>query len=55
MKKGQNEEKQILLQKINILRGEMISTGVNKGLSDDKTIEISRKLDDILNKYQSLK
>ncbi|VEF49396.1 Spo0E like sporulation regulatory protein [Bacillus freudenreichii] len=47
-----NKRKQTLLDEINSLRKEMVIYGTTKGLTNKKTIEISQKLDIILNKYQ---
>lgn len=47
-----NKRNQSLLDEINSLRREMIIIGISKGLDNKKTIELSQKLDSILNKYQ---
>ncbi|GIN21872.1 aspartyl-phosphate phosphatase Spo0E family protein [Siminovitchia fordii] len=47
-----NKIKQTLLDEIHYLRREMIINGTTKGLNNKKTIELSQKLDLILNKYQ---
>ena len=53
MKKTINTKiEQTLLDEINSLRREMIIQGITKGLNNKKTIELSQKLDLILNKYQ---
>ncbi|MFD1706574.1 aspartyl-phosphate phosphatase Spo0E family protein [Siminovitchia sediminis] len=44
--------KQTLQKEINALRREMIMTGMTKGLSSKKTVEVSQKLDHILNQYE---
>ena len=44
-----------LLQKIESLRIQLTYNGIEKGFNDQKTIEISQKLDNYILKYQSLK
>ncbi|KAB7668898.1 aspartyl-phosphate phosphatase Spo0E family protein [Bacillus sp. B1-b2] len=41
-----------LLNEINRLRKEMIYTGMKKGLSNADTISCSKKLDELIIKYQ---
>ncbi len=47
-----NKQKQTLLDEIYSLRKEMMIYGSTKGLTNQKTIELSQKLDHALNKYQ---
>ncbi len=47
-----NKRKQTLLDEIYSLRKEMMIYGSTKGLTNQKTIELSQKLDNALNKYQ---
>ncbi|MBU5595283.1 aspartyl-phosphate phosphatase Spo0E family protein [Amphibacillus sp. MSJ-3] len=44
-----------LLIKIEQLRRSMIEVAVDKGFSSNESIEISRELDDLLNKYEKIK
>lgn len=44
-----------LIEVINILRKEMIHIGTHEGLTSEKTIKISQKLDIYIAKYQALK
>ncbi|PWA09447.1 hypothetical protein DCC39_13195 [Pueribacillus theae] len=55
MNNVENDVKQKLLHEIKLLRDEMIFSGVTKGLNHDETLELSRKLDQALNIYNSLK
>jgi hypothetical protein len=45
-------EKSNLIQIIQLLRQEMIETGLKEGLTSSKTIELSQKLDRYLTSYQ---
>ncbi|WP_084820235.1 aspartyl-phosphate phosphatase Spo0E family protein [Mesobacillus campisalis] len=47
-------EKSNLVQSIQLLRQEMIETGLKEGLTSKKTIELSQKLDRFIAKYQFL-
>jgi hypothetical protein len=47
-----NVEKSDLTKIIKKLRQEMIRTGLNKGLTNERTIQISKKLDEYIAKYQ---
>ncbi|PLS18654.1 hypothetical protein CVD28_05860 [Bacillus sp. M6-12] len=42
-----------ILKRIQILRSELIQTGMNEGLQSLKTIKLSQKLDACIFKYQS--
>ncbi len=42
-----------LLKTINILRQEMIRVGIKEGLTSERTVNISRKLDIYIMKYQN--
>ena len=44
-----------LLKTIKFLRKEMIRVGIQEGLTSEKTLNISRKLDIYITKYQSMK
>ncbi|MBM7715452.1 aspartyl-phosphate phosphatase Spo0E family protein [Siminovitchia sp. FSL H7-0308] len=44
--------KEALLVEINALRKEMVRIGIAKGLNNNQTVELSKKLDIVLNKYQ---
>ncbi len=48
------ESKQSLLVSIQSLREKMVEIGLNEGLQSNNTIEISQKLDKLLNIYQAL-
>ncbi|GIN92439.1 hypothetical protein J6TS1_30450 [Siminovitchia terrae] len=50
-KNTNNKRKQTLLDEIYSLRKEMMIYGTTKGLTNKKTIELSQKLDIMLNKY----
>jgi hypothetical protein len=54
MKKSKMKRKDALLLEIHALRKEMIRTGMAKGLNNKQTIELSQKLDVVLNKYQAI-
>jgi hypothetical protein len=43
----------ILLQKIKLLREQLVQTGMHNGLDHEKTIHISQKLDEYIFLYQS--
>ena len=43
-----------LLKTIKFLRKEMIRLGIQEGLTSEKTLSISRKLDIYITKYQSM-
>lgn len=45
-------EKSNLIQIIQLLRQEMIETGLKEGLTSKKTIELSQKLDRYITRYQ---
>jgi hypothetical protein len=45
-------QQQDLIRIIELLRKEMIQTGIKEGLTSKKTIELSRKLDVYIAKYQ---
>ncbi|WP_053362396.1 aspartyl-phosphate phosphatase Spo0E family protein [Bacillus sp. FJAT-27251] len=47
-------EKSNLVQSIQLLRQEMIETGLKEGLTSKKTIELSQKLDSFIARYQIL-
>lgn len=47
-------EKSELLNTIEMLRNEMIQIGKKEGLSSEKTIEISQRLDAFISKYQAV-
>jgi hypothetical protein len=47
-------EKDDLATLIESLRMELIETGVEKGLTNQKTIQISKELDQLLAEYQAL-
>lgn len=48
------ESDQLLLNSIQSLREKMIQIGLKEGLQSKNTIEISQKLDKLLNIYQAL-
>lgn len=48
-------EKSELLNTIESLRNEMIRIGNKEGLTSEKTLEISQKLDTFISKYQTVK
>ncbi|SER81801.1 aspartyl-phosphate phosphatase Spo0E family protein [Psychrobacillus sp. OK032] len=48
-----NHRNNDLLPIIERLRNEMIKLGMEKGLTSEETIFVSRKLDSVLNKLQS--
>jgi hypothetical protein len=50
-----DEKEYDLLKQIEFLRKEMISVGIQEGLTSEKTLIISQKLDIIIAKYQALK
>lgn len=41
-----------LLKKLESTREKMIQSGLEKGFLNDETIQLSKKLDDLLNLYQ---
>jgi hypothetical protein len=43
-----------LLNQINIIRKKMIETGLDKGINNTETIDISKQLDRLLLNYQLL-
>jgi hypothetical protein len=43
-----------LLMIIKVLRNEMILTGMKEGLTSEKTLAISQKLDIFISRYQSI-
>lgn len=45
---------QILLMKIELLRDEMSETAFNKGFTSEESINVSQKLDKLLNIYNNL-
>jgi hypothetical protein len=45
----------ILLKEIERCRAEMIQLALHKSLSDEKVIEVSKKLDNLLNQYDKMK
>ena len=45
-------EKSNLIQIIQLLRQEMIETGLKEGLTSKRTIELSQKLDGYITRYQ---
>lgn len=49
------DNKNSLINTIEYLRAEMIRIGIKEGLTNNKTIEISHKLDLYIAKYQDLK
>ena len=54
MSSKKNVEKCNLIQIIQLLRQEMIETGLKEGLTSKKTIELSQKLDRHITRYQVL-
>ncbi len=42
-----------LLQHIQLLREQLIITGIQEGLNNEKTIQLSQKLDEYIYLYQS--
>lgn len=44
----------ILLEQLEVLREKMIKTGLEQGLQNTETIEISKQLDALLNEYVRL-
>ncbi|MDL4840995.1 aspartyl-phosphate phosphatase Spo0E family protein [Aquibacillus rhizosphaerae] len=49
-----NNEKRILLTRINSKRNEMVKVGLLKGLTSKETIKCSQELDQLLNMYQKV-
>jgi hypothetical protein len=49
------EKESNLAKTIEFLRDEMIHIGIQEGLTNEKTIRISQKLDTLIAKYQSMK
>ncbi|PAE36665.1 aspartyl-phosphate phosphatase Spo0E family protein [Bacillus sp. 7884-1] len=49
-----SNEQRDLIRIIELLRREMIQTGIKEGLTSKKPIEISRKLDVYIAKYQAI-
>jgi len=45
---------QELVEYIEKLRAEMVTTGVEKGFADCKTIQLSQELDQLINTYHKL-
>lgn len=46
------KSKKQLMQEIEILRRKMMTTAVKEGLTSAKALDLSRKLDQLLNHYQ---
>lgn len=50
-----SENEDDVLKTIKFLRKEMIHSGIQEGLTSEKTLSISRKLDIYITKYQMIK
>ncbi|MEH7094938.1 aspartyl-phosphate phosphatase Spo0E family protein [Neobacillus vireti] len=54
IKPGVKDEKEKIENAIELLRAEMIRIGMTEGLGSQQTLQISKKLDRYITKYQTL-